>query len=94
MGKTRKNNNGSWGRNTRFQYKQKRVQGARSREFRDYDGWDSPRRCKLAREGCKIAVRMHLKGWSAQKIMDKLRFRYGCTIDEARDMLPWDLRKD
>ena len=93
MSRTRKFDSG-WDRKTKFQYRQKKLSGARTREFRDYDPWDAPRLSRQASEASRVVRRLAEKGWSAEDIIRKLRERYGISQQQARDLLPWKMRRN
>jgi len=91
MSRTRKFNN-QWDRNTTFHFRQKKIAGARGREFDDYERYDAPRLSRQATEAYRVAKRLYAKGWSEERIIRKLRTRYGIDQQQARDIGPWDRR--
>ena len=89
MSRTRKFDSGWRERNTKFHYRQKKLSGARSREFDDYDLWDAPYASRQSREAGRVAERLYEKGWSAERIIRKLRERYNISQQQARNLLPY-----
>jgi len=94
MSRTRKFYSGWHHRSTKFHYRQKKISGARNREFDDYDSWDGPLLSRQAREAGRVAERLYKKGWSAEDIIRKLRERYKMSQQEAREVLPWDMLRN
>jgi len=92
MSRTSKFNNGNWDRNTTFHYRQKKFAGARGKEFDDYCRYDAPSVSRQALEVQRVAKRMYEKGWSEEKVIRKLRGRYGLSQQEAREIGTWNRR--
>ena len=96
MSRTKKFGRNGWAydRDTRFHYRQKKISGARNREFEGYDSWDSPHLSNESMKSHKIAIRLCEKGWDAERIIRHLRKKFNIGQEDARDVLPYDLTKN
>jgi len=93
MSRTRKFDSGYLRRDTTFHYRQKKISGSRSRELYSYDHWDNPHVSRQSKEASRVAQRLCDKGWDVERIIRKLRERYNISQQEAREILPWEIKR-